>query len=577
MTSLREQLAFLWSHLGPQRKGVLLLALAVLGGAAVTLAGPVLLSRYIDALDAGVMGQVTLAAVLYLLTACALPLLSIAETWLANLVAWRSTNRLRVSLFRHCLHQDLDLVARHSPGALITRIDGDVELLGEFLSSFLVQLVTAFLTLAGVLVVLATVDWRLGGLLALFVIGCAGVLFGPRALSMRLWHAHRRASADEFGTAEEILSGADDLRTNGAVGWAVHAYQERGWATYRAFGRAQLLASGSWASAQFLYGTATAACLALATWLHDRHALTVGTIYLVVTYAGAIQTPMQAVSRQLQLLPTAGAALTRVRELLREVPRLTWPSAPTALPAAAPEVRFEAVDYGYPGEGATLRGVSFRLAPGRRLGVVGRTGSGKTTLARLLLRFQDPDRGTVRLDGVDLRDVGRDDLRRAVGYVPQDVHLLHATVRDNLTLFDRSIDDSRLRDAVEGVGLGAWLAARPQGLDSVLAPGGRDLSAGQSQLLAAARAFLADPGLLVLDEASSRVDPASERRLQAAFDRLLRGRTAVVVAHRLSTLQEVDDILVMDEGRIVELGPRNQLERDATSRFSGLLRAGLPV
>ncbi|MFZ0214453.1 MAG: ABC transporter ATP-binding protein, partial [Candidatus Dormiibacterota bacterium] len=246
-------------------------------------------------------------------------------------------------------------------------------------------------------------------------------------------------------------------------------------------------------------------------------------------------------------------------------------------PAAAPEVRFEAVDYGYPGEGATLRGVSFRLAPGRRLGVVGRTGSGKTTLARLLLRFQDPDRGTVRLDGVDLRDVGRDDLRRTVGYVPQDVHLLHATVRDNLTLFDRSIDDSRLRDAVEGVGLGAWLAARPQGLDSVLAPGGRDLSAGQSQLLAAARAFLADPGLLVLDEASSRVDPASERRLQAAFDRLLRGRTAVVVAHRLSTLQEVDDILVMDEGRIVELGPRNQLERDATSRFSGLLRAGLPV
>lgn len=572
LPTLGDQLGFLWEHLSLERGALVLLALAVGGGAATSLAGPVLLSRYIDAVQAGTGARVTLAAVLYLLTACALPLLSIGEAWLGTLVAWRSTNRLRVLLFRHSLAQDLDFVERHPPGALISRIDGDVELLGEFLSTFLVRLVTGALILGGVLVVLAAVDWRLSALLAVFIVLCALALQGPSRIAQRRWHAHRRASADELGTAEELLSGIEDIRANGAARWAVRAYVRRGRVTYLAYRAAQWVANGSWGTTMLLYGWATAACLVLATWLHDRHVLTVGMVYLVYSYANAIQTPLQAVNRQIQLLQTAGAALARMRELLAERSRIVWTATPVRVPAGAPEVRLDGVDYSYPGAAETLHDVSFRLPAGRRLGVVGRTGSGKTTIARLLLRFQDPDRGAVRLHGIDLRDIARRDLHRMVVYVPQDVQLLHATVRDNLTLFGRSIADDRLLEALGLAGLSSWLAALPDGLDSLLAPGGRDLSAGQAQLLAAARAFLADPGLVVLDEASSRIDPQSESRLHAGFDRLFQGRTAFIIAHRLATVRHVDDILVMDRGRVVEFGPREQLARDVESRFARLLR-----
>lgn len=575
MPSIREQFAFLWEHLRPERAALLLLAVAVAGGAAASLAGPVLLSRYIDAAGGGMAGRVTLAAALYLLTACSLPLLAVLENWLATRVAWRSTNRLRVMLFRHCLQQDLDLVERHPPGALISRIDGDVELLGEFLSTFLVRLVTGPLILVGVLIVLARIDWRLSALLGVFVLLCGLTLNLPAGAAQKLWVSHRHATAAEFATVEELLNGTEDIRANGATGWAVISYVERGWATYIAFRKAQLLASASWAGTLVLYGWATAACLALATWLHDRHSLTVGAVYLVFSYANAIQSPLEAVNRQLQLLQTVGAALARMRELLAERSRIVWPPAPRAVPKDPPEVRLEAVDYSYPGGAETLKSVSFQLDQGRRLGVVGRTGSGKTTIARLLLRFQDPARGVVRLHGVDLRELARDDLRRLVAYVPQEVQLVHATVRDNLTLFEHSVPDRRLLEILETVALSDWLAALPNGLDSILAPGGRDLSAGQAQLLAAARAFLADPGLVVLDEASSRIDPASEQLLQEAFDRLLEGRTAFIIAHRLATVRHVDDILVMERGRVAEFGPREDLEGDRESHFSRLLRGGL--
>lgn len=575
MPTLRDQLTFLWEHLRPQRNLLLLLALAVGGGAATSLAGPILLSRYIDAADLGNEGQVTLAAALYLLTASALPLLSVGESWLATLVAWRATNGLRITLFRHCLDQDLDLVERHPPGALIARIDDDVAMLAEFMSSFVVRLVTGALVLAGVLVVLSTIDWLLGVLLTVFVALCAGTLNVPAKPAQRLWHAQRRASAEEFGTLEELLDGTEDIRANGASKWAISAYLARGWAAYAAYRRAQTLASASWASTQVLYGWATAASLVLATWLHDRRALTVGAVYLVFAYADAIQTPLQAVNRQLQLLQTVGAALVRMRELLAGRSRIAWTSSP-ASPAPRPvDVELDGVDFSYSGDVETLREVSFRLARGRRLGVVGRTGSGKTTLARLLLRFQDPTRGIVRLGGLDVRDISKDELRSLVAYVPQDVHVLHASVRDNLTLFDRSVPDQKLLEVLRLVDLSEWLEGLPDGLESVLAPGGRDLSAGQAQLLSAARAFLADAGLVVLDEASSRIDPISERRLQEALDRLLQGRTAFIIAHRLATVRHVDDILVMDSGGVAEFGPRLELEANPKSRFARMLRGSM--
>jgi len=215
------------------------------------------------------------------------------------------------------------------------------------------------------------------------------------------------------------------------------------------------------------------------------------------------------------------------------------------------------------------------LPAGTTLGLLGHTGSGKTTLTRLLLRLYDPTVGTLRLGGVDLCCVPNGDLRARVAIVTQDIQLFSATVRDNLTFFDQAIPDAQLMAALDTLGMGDWLHTLPNGLDTLLASGGSGLSAGQAQLLAFARAFLRDPGLIILDEASSRLDPATERQLEQALARLLHGRTAIIIAHRLRTLEHVDQIMILEDGRVREHGLRAELVRDPGSRFVQLLQVGM--
>ena len=241
----------------------------------------------------------------------------------------------------------------------------------------------------------------------------------------------------------------------------------------------------------------------------------------------------------------------------------------------AHSVEFENVSFGYGDEEMVLRDINFRLEPGRILGLLGRTGSGKTTITRLLFRLYDPASGTIRLAEHDIRDSTLEGLRGSIGMVTQDVQLFGASMRDNLTLFDTSIPDERILTVLRDLGLGNWYNTLPEGLDTQLGAGGGGLSAGEAQLLAFARVFLKDPGLVILDEASSRLDPATEQLIERAVDKLLQGRTGIIIAHRLHTVGRADDILILDEGRIIENGNRAQLAQDDSSRFAHLLRAGL--
>jgi ABC-type multidrug transport system fused ATPase/permease subunit len=236
-----------------------------------------------------------------------------------------------------------------------------------------------------------------------------------------------------------------------------------------------------------------------------------------------------------------------------------------------------------PAKERVLHGLSFSLASGTVLGLLGRTGSGKTTLCRLLFRLYDPDEGSICLGNthakggtaLDLRTLSLAELRCRVGMVTQDIQLFHASVRDNLTLFETSLPDERIERAICALGMGDWLASLPEGLNTELASGGSGLSAGEAQLLALARIFLQDPGLVILDEASSRLDPATEAMIEHAVGTLIQNRTAIIIAHRLSTVQRADEILILEKGRIREHGPRATLADDPNSRFHGLLQTGL--
>jgi ABC-type multidrug transport system fused ATPase/permease subunit len=237
-------------------------------------------------------------------------------------------------------------------------------------------------------------------------------------------------------------------------------------------------------------------------------------------------------------------------------------------------VELDHVSFAYDAE-LVLDDVSLSLPPGEVLGLLGRTGSGKTTISRLLFRLHDVTDGAVRLGGTDVRDARLAELRDRVGLVTQDVQLFAGTLRDNVTLFDPDVDDERLRQVFTALDLDEWIGELPAGLDTVLGPTARGLSAGEAQLVALARVFLKDPGLVVLDEASSRLDPHTEQLLEHAVTRLLAGRTGIVIAHRLSTVERADSIVILERGRVIEHGRRAALASDPDSRFSLLLRTGV--
>jgi ABC-type multidrug transport system fused ATPase/permease subunit len=289
--------------------------------------------------------------------------------------------------------------------------------------------------------------------------------------------------------------------------------------------------------------------------------------------------PISALQYQVEELQHAQVSIVRVRELLDTTSVLV--EGDRALPAGVPDVSYDGVSFAYedgdhdadPPEDYVLRDLSFHLPAGRILGLLGRTGSGKTTTARLLFRFYDPQRGAIRLEGVDLRACRLETLRARIGLVTQDVQLLSASLRDNLTLFDAQISDEDLVDTLRTLGLAQWLERLPAGLDTEVSAG--SLSAGEAQLVALARLFLKDPDLVILDEASSWLDPATEILLGRALDVLLEGRTAVIIAHRLATVDRADDILILEQGRAIEHGARLELAADPQSTFARLLQTGI--
>jgi ABC-type multidrug transport system fused ATPase/permease subunit len=284
--------------------------------------------------------------------------------------------------------------------------------------------------------------------------------------------------------------------------------------------------------------------------------------------------PIRELTQQVESLQNIGAAVERLTELRSFRPKITDGPGAT-IPGGALALSFDGVSFSYVDGETVLDDVTFELKPGRVLGLLGRTGSGKTTITRLIFRLYDTTTGAVRLNETDVRAPYLRVLRRHVSMVTQDVQLFQASVRDNLTFFNRDIPDERILEVIEELELGDWYRSLPRGLDTRLETGGRGLSAGQAQLLAFARVFLHDPGLVILDEASSRLDPATEQIIERTIDKLLSNRTAIIVAHRLGTVQRADEIMILESGHITEHGERTRLATDPSSRFYSLLQTGL--
>ena len=571
---LRQYVELLVRYLRPQGGMVAALAVLLFTGIGLQLVNPQIVRYFIDeALAGSPVSRLIAAAALFTVIAVVQQLVNVLAAYASGRVGWTATNALRADLGKHCLSLDMSFHNDHTPGEMIERIDGDANELGGFFSSFVINLLGNVLLLAGILALLFREDWRAGLALTAFTAVMLVVLARMRHLSVAHSRAERDASTETFGFIEERLSGREEIWANKAKPYVDRRFRELMRAWFRADIRAGLMTAIMFDINGFMFRVGSAVSLAVGAYLFLNDLATIGTVYLIFHYTSLIGTPVQSVTRQLNTLQRATASLVRIFELFQN--RRTVLDGKGSLAVDEPSLRLEEVSFAY-GEGEpVLRDVTFDLRPGRVLGVVGRTGSGKTTLARLLVRLYDPDEGRILLGGQDIRECGVADLREHVAMVTQDVRIFHGAIRDNLTLYDRSVDDERLLTVFDRLGIMGWYRTQPDGLDTQLGSGGSGLSSGEAQLLALSRVFLKDPQVVVLDEPTSRLDRATEALIERALDELVTGRTVVLIAHHLATVERCDDILVLDDGRVVEQGSREQLAADPGSRFHHLLQTGL--
>jgi ATP-binding cassette subfamily B protein len=555
----------------------------LLASIGLQLVGPQVVRAFIDVARTDASeGVLIWAALAFIAVSIAQQAMNVLATYWSERVAWTATNALRADLAAHLLRLDQGFHKAHTPGELIERVDGDVNALAGFFSSFVVQLVGNGLLLMGVLVAVYLVDARLGLAFTAFAGLTLALLIWIRRFGTPHRKKERECSAGFYGYVGEVLAATEDIRSSGAVPYIMRRLFEHLQSWMPVALRAGLWGEGVWMAAIAAFAVGEALAYGLGGGLYRDAAISLGTVYMILAYVAMLAGPIETIRAQLQDLQRADAAIVRVRELLETRSRLE--DGDVVVPAGALAVAFRGVSFEYrdgagldgnPGDErvAVLKNLSFRLEAGRVLGLLGRTGSGKTTVARLLFRLYDPQQGEVCLGGVNLRQARLEDLRARVGMVTQDVQLFGASVRDNITLFDPTISDGQLLAVLEALGLQPWLMRLSNGLDTLISTA--SLSAGEAQLVALARVFLKDPGLLILDEASSRLDPATEALLERTLDKLLAGRTVVIIAHRLATVQRADEVMILEQGRILEHGPREGLAADSRSRFAEIERTGL--
>jgi len=559
----------------PERFRILVLAVLMCAGLGLQVFNPLVIRFFIDtAQSQGELGTLYLAAALFIVVEVVVQILDGGTAYVGSDVSYRITNGLRSRLVRHTLRLDLGFHNAHTPGQLIEIIDGNINKMSHFFQRLVVRMIGYTLLAIGVVVVLFLEDWRLGVAMGAFLV----IFLSEHSLLQRiplpLWRRERRANEDLYGFMGEWLDGIQDIRTSGAKGYVMSRFHEAVRGKFRATFKAEVVTVIVWGTSMFIFSLGFAGAMALGAYLFLGESISIGTVYLVIHYLGMVQLPVRYISHEVRYFNRHRASLERVQGMLETEPAVVDGTS-RAIPPGAVPVEFDHVSFSYFQPRTVLDDVSFSIEPGSVLGILGRTGSGKTTMARLLVRLYDPVVGSVRLGGTDLRDVPLKEVNSRVAMVTQDVQLLHGSVRDNLALFSPEIDDERIVNAIRLLGLANWYDALPEGLDTHIEGANANLSAGEAQLLAFARAYIRDPDVVILDEATSRLDPATEAVIERAVSQLLKGRTGLIIAHRLQTIQRVDQVLIIEEGRIREFGSRQELAADPASRFSLLLKTGM--
>lgn len=574
----RRLLLRLVRYLRPYRGSVVIALLLIVAVSALGLVGPLLVRAAIDgALDPGASAAdrstlLTRIGLLWLAVLIATAGLHYVQLMVLQTTGQRVMLDLRRQLFAHLMRQDHQLFDRQPVGRLMTRLTSDIEALNELFTSGLVTVATDLFTLVAIMGVMLWLDWRLA-LLSFTVIP---LLFGlALVFRSRVRRAFRRirvriARINSF--LQEHIAGITLVQGFDQAKRRLARFDELN----RQHTEAHLETVAAFAVFFPAVEVISTAAVVLLLWQGgqwvDTGAVTIGTLVAFVQYAQRFYRPISDLSEKFNILQGAMAASERVFALLDTPPSIVAPANPVAPgEQKAALIEFDDVHFAYvpldvddsadtvATPQPVLRGLQLTVQPGERVAIVGSTGAGKTTLISLLLRFYDVDSGVIRLDGTDIREFDPRALRKRMALVLQEPRLFSGTLRENLTLWDEDFDEERLQDAIHRVGLDRVIARLPNGLEEEVREGGGRLSTGERQLTAFARALAHDPAVLILDEATASVDTETESRIQVATTELMRGRTSLVIAHRLATVRNADRIAVLHHGRLVEQGTHQQL------------------
>ncbi len=563
--------------LRPYRRSVVVAALVLVGQTACILAGPALVGYGIDAgLNHHDAGSLNLAAGLYLAVALIALVLGRQVVWLVSRIAEAFLRDLRIGVFRHLMTLGMDFFEREKTGQLVARMTSDIDATQDLVSQGLVLIAQNALLFVGAVIAIII----LSPLLAV----CTLVLVPPliiasawfRRESNRAYLTVRDRIGVNLATLQEGLAGVRVVQAFNREGAWTRRFYNTNEAQFDAHMETVRIASRYFPTIEFTGVVGIALIIGLGGWFNAMGwGVSVGTIAAFVLYLNNLFEPIQQLSQQYNTVQSSAAGLHKVYNLLDTTTHITEASGSVALPSSgALEVDHVSFAYGARGDAAgtgdlVLRDVTLRVEPGERLALVGPTGAGKSTLAKLLVRFYDPGEGSVTYGGVDLRDAQLASLRQRIVVVPQEGYLFSGTVRDNIRVGRPDADADAIDAAIDALGLRPRFEALPDGLETEVRERGSRLSAGERQLVSLVRAALADPAVLVLDEATSNLDPGTERAVEQALERLTEGRTVVVVAHRLSTAARADRVAVVDDGRLVEIGSHDELVARG-GRYAGL-------
>ncbi|WP_434751329.1 ABC transporter ATP-binding protein [Paenibacillus amylolyticus] len=570
----KRSMSWLLRYLKPVKGKLAVLMVMLLTSTGLQLLNPQIIQRFIDtAASGGILGDLMQLAGLFLLIAVTNQLITIAVSYLGNDVAWRATNRMRGDLLKHCLRLDMRFHNVKTPGEMIERVDGDVTSISNFFAMFIVQVIGSFVLLAGILGFMFTINVPIALVMTVFTLLSILFMVVIRNLGVESSKNERAASASLFSLIEERIAGIEDVQANGHVPYVMNRFYRTMRTVFLKGRKAWMLRVIPWNTTVVLFIISVTVVLLLGVHYYIEGEISIGTLFLIYQYSQMLNEPIELLGDQVQEFQKAKSGMLRSRELLSLRSEIQNGSE-EKLPDGPLGLEFNQVHFSYNEDKPVLQDITFVVKPGERLGIIGRTGSGKSSLSRVLLRLYNLDQGTIRIGGTDITKLSMQALYRRVGMVTQDVQLFDGTLRDNLTLFNSEVSDVMIRQTTERLGLSQWIDTQPEGLDTHLSAGGASLSAGEAQLFALTRVFLTEPSLVILDEPSSRLDAATESLLQSAIDELMKRSTGIIIAHRLATLEKVDKMLVLGGGRLLEFGSREELANDPASHYARLLVTG---